>query len=211
MSGAIASLFDAFGDAALSGIYGDAVLTLGDIAFTDFSVPSRMNYGGKQTLVVHKFPGGARTIDAMGPDPNPITWSGILLGVGAAATRQAIEAMRDAGQVVDLAWGENAYSVLVEECTFDGQDGSTGPVRIDYRITCTVQPNIVADDGGDDVNYGTGDTPDTSSAAQDSGQSKLTKARKAGGSLPVPPIPPASAGGSSGYGDFLGSGSTATV
>jgi hypothetical protein len=43
-------------------------LILGGIAFDSFSTPSRMGAGGKQAMVVHKLPGGARVIDTLGLD-----------------------------------------------------------------------------------------------------------------------------------------------
>ena len=41
------------------------VLTLGGIAFDDFSTPTNMGAGGDQAMVVRKLPGGARVIEAL--------------------------------------------------------------------------------------------------------------------------------------------------
>jgi hypothetical protein len=56
----------------------DIVLVLGPVAFSDFEDPERIRFGGAQRLAVHKLPGGARVIDALGPDDTEIGWSGIF-------------------------------------------------------------------------------------------------------------------------------------
>ena len=67
-------------------------LVLGPFVFTDFRVPDRMPFGGKQQLVIHKMPGGARTIDAMAPDDNDRTWSGTMRGANAYSDIQTLDA-----------------------------------------------------------------------------------------------------------------------
>ncbi len=64
-------------------------VSLGPITFTGFEVPSRINFGGSQRLVVHRFPGGARVIDSLGDDPARPEWKGSFTGPLAAARARA--------------------------------------------------------------------------------------------------------------------------
>ena len=60
---------------------------LGPVLLRDFEVPERISFGGRQAIVVHRLPGGARVIDAMGRDDAEIAFSGIFSGPD--ATRRA--------------------------------------------------------------------------------------------------------------------------
>jgi hypothetical protein len=44
------------------------ILILAGVEFDSYSTPQRMMGGGNQAMVVHKLPGGDRTIDTLGPD-----------------------------------------------------------------------------------------------------------------------------------------------
>jgi hypothetical protein len=115
----------------------DLTLTLGNITFSDLEVPERMPWGGEQQLVIHKHVGGARTIDAMGPDEAPIEWSGWFLGPNAVARAQTVDAMRISGLPQTLTWSGFTYQVIVR---------SFQPVferfyQIPYRIVCEVIQN----------------------------------------------------------------------
>ena len=90
------------------------VLTLGGIAFDGFSTPSGMGAGGKQAMVVHKLPGGARVIDVLGPDESNIDWSGEFFGNDSFANALALDGMRAAGQVVPLTFAGQYRSVIIE-------------------------------------------------------------------------------------------------
>ena len=136
-SGAMTSLSNL--GAALSGGLGAGpppVLALGNFIFSDFAIPETIKWGGKQSLVVHKLPGGARVIDAMGPDHAPIAWSGIFLGPGAAQQAQTLDAMRVSGQVWPLTWGNFSFDVLIE----DFQATSHKAWHVTYQISCVVKP-----------------------------------------------------------------------
>ena len=66
------------------------VLLLGPIAFTDYSPPECMPFGGRQQMAVHKLIGGQRVIDTLGPDDEDIQWSGRFFGAGALSTCLAL-------------------------------------------------------------------------------------------------------------------------
>jgi hypothetical protein len=141
---------------------------------------------------VHQLPGGARVLDTMGPNPEPIPFSGMFLGPFASVQAAQLLQMRDAGDLVQLEWGDWSFTVLIEQASVD-----TGFHRFDYRVSCIVLPDIATDEQDD---LGDGATPDAPQAAQDAGQVKVTTARATATALPVPPVPPSSINPSAGPG-----------
>ncbi len=111
-----------------------AVLILGPVAFEAFEVPARIGFGGHQRIVVHTLPGGARIIDAMGPDDAPIAWSGAFSGPDATLRARLLDTLRSEGAVWTLAWDAFSFSVVVAE--FHAQYERSN--WIPYRISCTV-------------------------------------------------------------------------
>ena len=109
-------------------------LVLGPVAFGGFEVPARVNFGGAQRLAIHRLPGGARVIDAMGRDDAEISWSGTFAGPDAAVRARLLDAMRAAGITLQLTWDAFLYSVVIAR--FDAQFGA--PWWVPYRIACTV-------------------------------------------------------------------------
>ena len=59
----------------------DVALVLGPVLFREFEVPARINFGGRQRVVVHALPGGARVIDVLGRDDAQISFAGIFSGI----------------------------------------------------------------------------------------------------------------------------------
>ncbi|QEL14791.1 hypothetical protein [Limnoglobus roseus] len=110
------------------------ILTLGGIIFQDFEVPDSIRIGGDQMLVVHKLPGGARTIDAMGADDADIPWSGRFRGAQAEARARILEGYRTSGQPFLLKWSTYRYQVIVQSFKAEYQQ----PFEIPYTINCTV-------------------------------------------------------------------------
>lgn len=107
---------------------------LGNITFTRREVPDIMPWGGKQMLAIHKQIGGQRVIDAMGPDPRPIEWSGLFYGPDASTRARAVDAMKDAGQQVALQWGSFNYTVVI--ASFEPE--YKHEFLVHYRISCEV-------------------------------------------------------------------------
>ena len=121
--------------AALFGATGPVVL--GTVAFDGFEVPDKIVWGGSQRLTVHKFPGGTRVIDAMGPDDKEITWAGVFLSGDAVSRANSLDAIRQAGIAVPLVWSTFNYKVIVSNVEFDHRK----PGHVPYRISCTVLLN----------------------------------------------------------------------
>ena len=120
-------------------------LVLGDVEFTDFEIPEKITgLGGKQMLAKHKLLGGARVLDAMGPDEGDPSWSGTFRGSQAEVRAFALDEIRKAGQPVDLSFGQTFLSVIVEEFEYSFERA----YQIPYRIKVAVVPQDV---GGDDA------------------------------------------------------------
>jgi hypothetical protein len=117
-------------------------LQLGPVSFEQFEVPGRIGFGGAQRLAVHRLPGGARVIDAMGADDAPIAWQGIFTGANAAERARLLDVLRIEGLPLPLAWDDFAYLVVI--AAFEARYERSNWVP--YRIACTVlaDPAVVA-------------------------------------------------------------------
>lgn len=113
-------------------------MILGGISFDGFSTPSGMGAGGKQAMVVHKLPGGARVIDTLGPDEDNISWQGEFFSNDAYSNVLALDGMRAAGQVIPLTFAGQYRSVIIETFTYKIR---RLPVWIEYQISCVVYQN----------------------------------------------------------------------
>src|SRR3954469_21838480 len=91
----------------------DGTLLLGPILFQDFEMPERVRWGGAQRLSVHRLPGGARVIDALGRDDFDIAWSGVFSGDDATLRARGLDLMRAEGGVWPLTWNWFFYSVVI--------------------------------------------------------------------------------------------------
>ena len=112
----------------------DFSLTLGPVAFAGFELPSSITIGGRQRLAIHRLPGGLRIIDALGPDPADLAWSGIFTGPDAAIRARALDTLRDTGAALPLAWDAFLYTVIIEDFEADYRS----PWWIPYRLSCVV-------------------------------------------------------------------------
>lgn len=115
----------------------DGELTIGGITLSGFEVPEKLNWGGAQRTVVHKMPGGARTIDAMGADDADIKWSGYFSGYGASARARSIDSLRTAGVAVPLSWPGFSRNVIVTDFHVSSERNG---FLLPYTITCAVIP-----------------------------------------------------------------------
>jgi len=107
---------------------------LGPVAFLGFEVPERITLGGKQRLAVHRLPGGARIVDAMGPDDRELAWSGVVSGPAAAERVRQLDRLRRAGLALPLGWDGWRFTVVISDFEAD----SAHPWWVPYRISCTV-------------------------------------------------------------------------
>jgi hypothetical protein len=113
-------------------------LTLGPFVFTDFSVPERMPFGGKQQMHIHRMPGGSRVIDAMGSDDIDRAWHGTLWGSDAIGDALTLDAMRRSGEELPYANGIESRTVVVLE--FLPQVRKVTCVEYSIVLVCTDNP-----------------------------------------------------------------------
>lgn len=112
----------------------EIAFVLGPIVFQDFEVSAGIGWGGEQRLAIHKLPGGARVIDALGRDDAEITVCGIFSGQDATLRARLLDEMRASGAVLPLTWDVFFYSVVVRDFQADYRNGYWIP----YRLCCTV-------------------------------------------------------------------------
>lgn len=114
------------------------MLLLGSFLFEDFEIPETVHglLSGKQMFAVKKLIGGQRVIDAMGPDPADISWSGRFQGGDIVARGQQVASMREAGQPVVLVCDEVTLTVVIAEFNMPYER----PYQGTYDIRCIVQP-----------------------------------------------------------------------
>jgi hypothetical protein len=112
----------------------DTVLLLGPVVFQEFEIPPSINFGGRQRLALHRLPGGARIIDALGRDDAQITFSGIFSGSDATLRARILDELRASGMPLPLTWDVFFYTVMLSEFRAEYRNSWWIP----YRITCTV-------------------------------------------------------------------------
>lgn len=171
-------------------------LLLGPIELRDFEVPSKINIGGSQRLVVHRLPGGTRVIDALGRDDAEIVFSGSFSGSDATTRARLIDEMRVSGLPMPLTWDVFFYYVIIKQFDADYRFGWWIP----YRITCTVVCDAASGVVGSAVSLATDVISDISTAsgfATDGGVD-LSDAESAVGA------PDAAVKGSASYSSALG-------
>jgi hypothetical protein len=109
-------------------------ILLGGVLLDGFEAPAGVRYGGAQALAVHRLPGGARIIDAMGPDDANIVWRGYLSGPDAADRARQLDTMRAIGAQASLAWDGAYYDVVIAQLELV----YCNAWWIHYTISCTV-------------------------------------------------------------------------
>jgi hypothetical protein len=133
VSGALGGILSAVQAAGqLFGGYG--LVTLGPIQFSGIEVPERIPAGGRQASKVWQLPGGQRVVQTMGRDDADLTWTGIFEGPGAEQRAHTLDALRQSGQAVTLAFGTFNFSVVVTDCTLNYERVNWVP----YSVSCTV-------------------------------------------------------------------------
>ena len=109
-------------------------ITLGPFDFAQFEVPEKVRFGGRQSLAIHKLPGGSRIVDAMGRDDSEINWNGTFSGSAASSRARQLDALRVAGSSLALNWDAFCYSVVISRLDLDFRNAWWIP----FKITCVV-------------------------------------------------------------------------
>lgn len=122
---------------------GEITLILGDFVFQEFEIPEVIGFGGDQRLAIKKMIGGVRDIQALGPDPRPIEWSGQFFptedGQTALDRALTLKKMQDAAQPLALSWDELYLLVYIR--TFEPDYRFA---RIPYRIALEVLDDLTS-------------------------------------------------------------------
>jgi len=119
-------------------------VVLGGIAFEAWEVPNKLPFGIKQHHVVHRLMGGQRVVDAMGPDPDPISWTGRLRGPNAMARAMMFRSLAAEGSELELFWNGLAFLVLIT----DFKPVAEREFEIPYTMTVEVVEDLDAPIGG---------------------------------------------------------------
>jgi hypothetical protein len=168
MSGALATIG---ATAAVAGAVSEILglggggVTLGEVTFADLALPPKMTWGGQQRLIRHVAPGGVVVISSLGPDWQPIRWTGVLEGSLASAQARQLYAMMLAAQAIPLVWLDQVWSVIIQQ--FYADDTTIGWVP--YRIACAVSADPALIVGGLIATLADQVTADISAAALYSG------------------------------------------
>lgn len=119
----------------------DHPVSIGDFIFQGFEVPESIRWGGQQSLTVHKLVGGQRVIDAMGPDDDDISWSGIFLSSDASDRADQLDQMRIAGVQQTLTFAGRSYDVIVRHFRADQRKLNHVPYSIVVTVLNDYGPN----------------------------------------------------------------------
>jgi hypothetical protein len=109
-------------------------LMLGPVLFEGFELPGSIVFGGAQRIALHRLPGGARVVDAMGRDDATIVWSGTFSGSDATLRARVVDELRAEGLPLPLLWESFAYLVVIESFVGNYEFENWVP----YQIACTV-------------------------------------------------------------------------
>lgn len=118
-------------------LFNDFIIRLDGVSVDDFAVPGEINGGSGQTVNIHKYPGGVRTIDSFGADPKQITWSGRFMSIQAETLAQQLETICTQGLQVSLVWSRKNFLVVVTDFTYRFLNY--------YDIPYTITMDVVAD------------------------------------------------------------------
>jgi hypothetical protein len=122
------------------------VVQIGHVGLRDLEVPSSVDFGGTQRVVVHKLHGGNEIVECLGPEASAIQFAGIFTGSDAAARYRAVDSIRLSGRPVWLTWGPFRRRIVVQ--SLHARYDNLWWIR--FRIVCEVVPDLrIAEPIGD--------------------------------------------------------------
>jgi len=90
-------------------------------------------FGGRQVLVVHEYPGGAKDVDSLGAFPHTVTWSGLFSQAGAFARAQSLDRVRTVGLPVVLTYGPQSFIGKVADFKYNPKHQYLIPYTITFE------------------------------------------------------------------------------
>lgn len=109
----------------------------GSITFEGVELPQALNWGSQQHIAAHDFVGGGRQVQALGGQPDPLTWSGIFFGLNAADRAKYLDTQAIEGNPVVLTWDTFSYVCVVRSF----QASYLAPWHVRYSITLEAAVN----------------------------------------------------------------------
>lgn len=111
-------------------------LSIGPVTLAEEEHPSEIAFPLVQVVATHQLPGGGLVVQRMGPQYQPVTWTGALFQDvnDIDARMSALEALLTAGVQQRLAWGKRAFDVLVTAFTPTYRNKIEGGYSITVRI-----------------------------------------------------------------------------
>jgi len=110
-------------------------LILGAVEFEGFEIPAQLKgLGGIQQVAVSNFVGSGKVVQALGPKPHPVSWSGTFLYETAIQRARQVDYYRIQGDVIEVSWGDYLADVIVREFHYDPE----GEFNVPYSITLEV-------------------------------------------------------------------------
>lgn len=104
------------------------------ITFDIHELPEQIPLGGEQLLAVHKFPGGYKSIQALGAFDEAVEWSGEFLYEEAMDRAAELDSMRRAGKQLTLSWGPISLPVVIASFTYQPQNKYSVPYTIKLEV-----------------------------------------------------------------------------
>lgn len=136
-------------------------LVLGGFVFRGFEIPSNVRFALSQRHHIHRLVGGGREVNAMGPDPDVISWGGRLTGSNASGRVNTLRALTAAGRELPVVFASFMHMVLITR--FDPD--LTKSYDIYYQIQLTPTRPFDLGGGGSGGGQGAGIALDLGAAA----------------------------------------------
>lgn len=124
-------------------------LILGGVVFRNFEIPENVLFPIRQRHHIHYHVGAARVVDATGPDPQPIRWSGRFTGPDASDRARALESMAEGGLEWTLVFASFQRQVLVTDFQPDLRRSYDIPYAIECLPTNGINPGRARDEAVD--------------------------------------------------------------
>jgi len=123
----------------LSAFTEDFQIDLGTFTLQGFEEPPQIGGGTTQAMDVHQYPGGVRTVDTWGAEPEDPTFSGRMMGPTAEQRVQALETIVQQGVAVNFTYSQKQMLVVLKKLTWDFYNY--------YDIAYTMTIEVISDLG----------------------------------------------------------------
>lgn len=104
------------------------------IEFIGVESPQSISWGGKQMQSVHQLIGGDRIVDTLGPNDDPLKWTGMFFGREASQRAKYLDTLRREGKPVTLTWDDYIYVAIIT----DFQPRYMQQWNVEYSILLTI-------------------------------------------------------------------------